>query len=213
MNKKLLGVGALALAVALTSASVSGTYAKYTSQLIDGTDTARVAQWHLNSTSTVDLFEQSYDIATGGENEVETSQEDKIIAPGTSGDYSFSITGNTETNYTLSITPEITDGTNGRIKFSLDDTGVWQDATAFKTTLTNLNTKVFPAGKLPKTHTIKWKWEFEEETIATNDGLDTSLANQEVATNTAKVTFKINVKAVQSKLEATAISGEDYDAE
>ena len=65
MNKKLLGVGALALAVALTSASVSGTYAKYISES-KASDSARIAKWNIdfskNTTfkESIDLFKDSF---------------------------------------------------------------------------------------------------------------------------------------------------------
>ena len=44
MKKRTMAVGGLLMAVAMTSYSVAGTYAKYTSK-IDLTDDARVAKW------------------------------------------------------------------------------------------------------------------------------------------------------------------------
>ena len=46
MKKRTMAVGGLLLAVAMTSYSVAGTYAKYTSK-IDLADEARIAKWDL----------------------------------------------------------------------------------------------------------------------------------------------------------------------
>ncbi len=112
MKKKLLGLGALLLAVTITSYSVSGTYAKYTSSSDALTDKARVAKWGIdlkaNKPFTVKLFEESYtDVKSG-------SSDLKIIAPGTNGSYTFTIdTANalkaTEVAYNVTTTVNIDD--------------------------------------------------------------------------------------------------------
>jgi len=106
MKKKAMIFGGLLTAVAVTAYSVSGTYAKYISQ-VDYTDSARVAKFYLNgadntSAQAIDLFAQSYGIETteGGKKVyVNSLHNDKVIAPGTKGEATLSISGEFETAY------------------------------------------------------------------------------------------------------------------
>ena len=58
-NIKMLAIAALLVAVAVTSYSVSGTYAKYTTSKTYA-DSARVAKWGIGMTNEVDLFYSDY---------------------------------------------------------------------------------------------------------------------------------------------------------
>lgn len=106
MKRRTMAFGGLLMAVAITGYSVAGTYAKYISS-IDYTDQARVAKWDFRSqsTNTVDLFEASYTNDSG----VYVASKDaaKVIAPGTSGEYSYSIVGTAETNFKISGSTKI----------------------------------------------------------------------------------------------------------
>lgn len=106
MKRRTMAFGGLLMAVAITGYSVAGTYAKYISS-IDHTDQARVAKWDFRSqsTNTVDLFEASYTNDDG----VYVASKDaaKVIAPGTSGEYSYSIAGTAETNFKISGSTKI----------------------------------------------------------------------------------------------------------
>lgn len=191
MNKKIAFLGILLLAVVVTGYSVSGTYAKYTSQ-IDLSDEARVAKWEIGMNSdameTLDLFDESYTYASNG-TVVEAianaeGKKDNVVAPGTNGQYTFALKGNIETNYTIDVNATGTnnvvlkaeDGTitHNPMKFYLDTNDSldinaingWYD---FDTLLTKLNalysgtgSKVYAPGTVDNTsHTIYWKWDFE----------------------------------------------------
>ena len=95
--------GLLAVAL-LTTCAVSGTFAKYVTTT-EGTDSARVAKWGVEvTTSTKSLFASSYTKATdAGESVsantvVASNSTDLLVAPGTStaNSLTFSITGKPE---------------------------------------------------------------------------------------------------------------------
>lgn len=87
-NKMMRLASLLLVAVMLTTCTISGTYAKYVTTGT-GTDTARVAKWGVTVTPTGTIFSKQY--ATddtsrySGANSVVTSNEDKLVAPGTTG--------------------------------------------------------------------------------------------------------------------------------
>lgn len=105
MTKKITFLGALLVAIVVTSYSVSGTYAKYVSK-IDLADEARVAKWDITgptSSTNIDLFKSSYEYSSNGI--VVKALDDKdVVAPGTSGQYSFQLSGSVETNHKITIT-------------------------------------------------------------------------------------------------------------
>lgn len=145
MKKRNMILGGLLVAVAITSYAVSGTYAKYTSQ-IDVTDTARVAKWGMGE-HTVDLFASSYKFnnnvvvqsntcktlangnfinATTGE-EIKDQEEadvlgicvkEDVVAPGTSGIYAFDLSKFApETNYTIDVADNTSKDSIGKINY------------------------------------------------------------------------------------------------
>ena len=105
-NKSMRAAGGLLIATMLTSSIVSGTYAKYVTS-DEAEDTARVAKFGVTVTASGSLFDTTYKAATdntsGGENAtdtngttltVESSNTDKLVAPGTKNDegLTFAIT-------------------------------------------------------------------------------------------------------------------------
>lgn len=109
MKKRTMVLGGLIAAVAITGYSVSGTYAKYISE-VGVTDQARVAQWFLNEENDAALFGEMYG-ADGKIVEAASSAIVKssinntisnVIAPGTKGEYAFKLSGTSEVNYELS---------------------------------------------------------------------------------------------------------------
>ena len=110
--KKMSVLTVLVMLVTLTAYSVSGTYAKYTSK-IDMTDEARVAKWELlldgekvTTEQTIDIFKDSYSF--NGDLYVkslanEDGTFDKVVAPGTAGEYTFELSGNMETRFNLNV--------------------------------------------------------------------------------------------------------------
>lgn len=197
MKKKTMVLGGLIAAVAITGYSVSGTYAKYVSS-VEATDTARVAIWNLNELTEINLFSSSYKKP----NATATSlYDDNIIAPGTSGSYTFKIEGSFEPN--VAISAQIIEEDSHSIEHKLSTTGKKYDPIVYKlkdengnsltsnnkgaedgwtnyaglVTAINKNNKINAAG----TYTLEWKWEFEaganEPLTNQTDDKDTVLGN------------------------------------
>ena len=107
----------LMLATVASMGSVAGTYAKYTTSKTD-TDSARVAKWGIGVTNEVkDLFKSSY-AASDDADQTDVNSGDTaidLVAPGTSGEYKFTLTGTPETNYTLKVVATATDTINGSV--------------------------------------------------------------------------------------------------
>ena len=212
-NKFMRAASGLLVAVLLTTCVISGTFAKYTTSST-GTDSARVAKWGFEDTSTVlldDLFAKAYD---------GTVQSDaKVIAPGTEGSKTFKFdytnpNKTPEVKYTFTVS---TDGStcaqsiqdNKNIQWKLDDGtwGTWDKLTAAIEGLAGDTTKTttYAAGVLPKafngttTHTVAWRWIFDEKAdnadgATNNDVKDTEMGN---AADLANVTLKITITATQ----------------
>ena len=202
-------VGGLALLAIIALIAIANTYARYTTS-VSGTDSARVAHWKVNTTNNIkDLFAASYTkVAPGTESE-------GIIAPGTSGSFSFSIDGAVETAYTLEVKASGEDKVNGAvegynpIKYSFkvsDNTENLQDnSTVEKTDLSFEqlkeainsidNGEEHSAGTIkPKIYTIGWAWEIDG-----NNEKDTELGNlvSEVDSD-KKVSLSVSIVATQA---------------
>lgn len=83
-KNRTMRVAALLLALTLiTSCFVGGTFAKYTTSTTGG-DSARVAYWGFDqaATTTIDMFDGEY-------TNVDSSNEDNVVAPGTSKTTTF----------------------------------------------------------------------------------------------------------------------------
>ena len=200
--------------VLITSCFVGNTFAKYVASG-EATDTARVAKFGVTITApTTDdsTFKTKYatgtnDPAYSGEFSVQSSN-DKVLAPGTSGQVGA---------FTVAGTPEVAT----RISYSIDDLtlsnwtagggfyfpvifkvngtavndGTETDAAAIKSkiaaALANASEDFAPNATItPKALTITWEWPFS--TSAANDVKDTELGNAETAgTISLKVTCTV----------------------
>ena len=191
-KRKIILLALLILSVVVTSAFL-GTLAKY---LTSGTvsDEAVVAKFGLNIPNTINLFSDSYTNVKADTN------GKKIIAPGTSGQYTFEITGSSEVAYKVSANITVTYseewGTYKPLNFSTDGL-VWTDLEMFKENLgAALESKVMaPNEAYASTQTIYWQWPFyvslEDDEKDTNMGIA-------AATDTApKVTIGIETIAAQ----------------
>lgn len=176
-KNKVLLLGIITVFVAIFSLTlVSGTWAKYTST-VSGADTAKVAKWEWKvsdlevkqgMTSTnfkFALFDTINDTKTGG---AETNVKENLIAPGTSGEFSFNIANLSEVNAKYYITFEVTqDGTAPKVplKFKLNDAADWSD------TLTGIaEGAALPIAMESGTGTVRvqWQWAFEGGADATD---------------------------------------------
>lgn len=211
-NTRKVLVGSLALLTAVSMGSVSGTYARYTSDIIDKTDLARVAKWQLNKSTTIDdLFAVSYKVSDD-DTKTDVLSTDKVVAPGTSGSYEFSLSGEVETNYTIDATISATDTINtdeyAPIVYTLDGTEVTDldgdgvvTAKDLAKAIENLykaadgtTQKVYAAGTVSESkHTIGWSWAIDGD-----DAKDTALGNDA----TANVSLNVKLTATQSEKAA-----------
>lgn len=176
-KNKVLLLGIITVFVAIFSLTlVSGTWAKYTST-VSGADNAKVAKWEWKvsdlevkqgMTSTnfkFDLFNTIKDTKTGGD---ETNVKENLIAPGTSGEFSFNIANLSEVNAKYYITFEVTqDATAPKVplKFKLNDAADWSD------TLTGIaEGAAVPIDMETGTGSVKvqWQWAFEGGDDATD---------------------------------------------
>lgn len=133
--KKTTILSILVVAVIITSFAVSGTYAKYTtSESI--TDKARVAKWDftVGDIETIDLFKSSYMTDADGYSYV--SADEKVVAPGTSGEYTFSIGGTAETNFRLGLSLGVDSYNNVKLTSTTTTTVPGEDGTETTETTT-----------------------------------------------------------------------------
>ena len=239
MKKKMVILGTLLMAVVATSYSVSGTYAKYVSE-VSIADEARVAKWEIGLTADskkdVKLFKESYDVstATGVVKSLGSIKDiSKVVAPGTSGKYTFALSSNIETNYKITVTAtgdnnvvlkeDETDAnkvTYNPIKFYLShssaldipDTSAWYDFDTLKAELNKLYSKedgskiVYAPGQTPEgSYTIHWAWDFETGHDAEDTKLGENMVKAENDSTLAAPTIDltIKIKAEQTQEAAT----------
>ena len=207
MNKNLKKVGTMVLVaiVAVGAYFVSGTYAKYTSNM-SGTGTASVAKWawiiNNKAFTTTDSVREEFtfnpfaDIKdTAGADEADVAAN--LIAPGTSGNITLDIINASEVNAEYKVEFEVTKNTsNIPLEYSLDGT-TWVSNIAelnIGTDASNNNAPVaIKMGKSADQSNLQWRWVFEkgtEATLTANDAADTALG---FAANTTRP--EVEVKA------------------
>ena len=164
----------LLVAVLLSTCAISGTYAKYTSQ-ITTSDSARVAKWDFkvngvtanSNTFEFDLFKTILDTKDGAAEGDIAPNDGTIIAPGTKGDFSIKLKNDSEVTAEYKIDYTVTNSNNVPIVFSLD-------GTTWKKSINSLDvsTAVRMDIGAEQTITVYWMWDFEgNDTVDTNLGL------------------------------------------
>jgi len=155
---------------------------------------AVVAKFGLNIPNTIDLFHDSYT------NVAADTEDKKIIAPGTSGEYTFEVTGTSEVAYSVSADVSVTYssewGDYKPLEFSLDGE-TWTDLENFKTDLSlALKSNVLtPNSAYTNAQTIYWRWPFSTSTE--NDIKDTAMGSAAATASAPKVTVVIKATAAQ----------------
>ncbi len=212
---------ALLVAVLLTTCTISGTFAKYTTQAT-GSDSARVAYWGIQNDASItfDLFKNTYDGTVTGEDSAD------VVAPGTSNKTAFSFifkenaadsVAAPEVAYNLTVTPTITGNydaldNNNYFKWTLKAPGA-TDATEYntvaelETAIKALSgdasgTKRYEAGTPPTafngTCEIGWTWAFEatgdDAAKTAQNEADTAMGN---AAELDDISIEIVVSATQ----------------
>lgn len=185
----------LLVAVLLSTCVISGTYAKYTST-VTTSDSARVAYWGFNSTTTeISLFEYE-DAGVVNTDGVVTG----LVAPGTTGKTTLNMayTNGTdgeneitapEVDYKLTVTAKVTcdEALAGVLtwKFNGEKIAVGEIADAIE----EASSEKIEAGNLPELFEtgveLEWAW-----AIDGNDEVDTALGNaDELGTVTVAITI------------------------
>lgn len=197
MKKKKIILFIIVLLITITTYEVTNSYASYKSEFIGTSDSLEVAKWEMNVTKNVDLFEVS-----DNENLIATSEKNRIIAPGTKGTYSFTITGKPETNYQLDIQIKSQDEI-GRLKYKfkindvyiMDAPGITLDdiAEMISTSYANITypKNHEPFCTEPLIFTIEWEW-------ISNDVEDTKILKEvKNGTKSGRVGFDVTINAIQ----------------
>ncbi len=202
-KNRILIAGVITAFVALITLSlVSGTWAKYTSQ-VQGSDTAKVAKWSFtyagkdiqtvtdadiklfDATKIYELNETGNVDTTNLEQHVKKGTDEAIIAPGVGGLYQVEVVNNSEVDATYEVSYEIVAGSAGvPLEFSIDNVS-WGN-------LASVATETAKAIKQGETKTIKvyWRWAFTKD--ANRDVSDTALGIAE-----GNVTIKVTITFTQ----------------
>lgn len=189
--KKMPLFALLLAAVLVTSYSVSGTYAKYTSTFNGTSDSARVAKWAfeindgaVTDSFTFNLFDTVNDTKTSAaETDVKVGEGETIIAPGTTGSFDIKLENLSEVNATYTVDYTVTNTNSIPVEFKVGD-GEWSTELADVTTPVAVNM----GGQ--DSITIQWRWTFEEEG---RDAADTLLGSN----GTAKIEVKADITVTQ----------------
>lgn len=196
MKKKLSILAVLVLAITVTAYSVSGTYAKYTSNAA-GTSTARVAKWAFTvnsanitktNTFTFDLFKTVKDSDGAAETDVKVGADENIIAPGTSGSFKIALANASEVNAKYSIAYTVTNDANIPVEFSVNGTDWTKDLTTLNVTDAAIN---MTSGEAEVN--VQWRWTYE---ATDRDAADTTLGVNAVEADQT-ITVKADVTATQ----------------
>ena len=191
-NKKTILIALLVFAVAISSVFI-GTLAKYVVSTT-GSDEAVVAKFELNIPNTINLFSESYTNAKSDE------EGKRIIAPGTSGQYSFEVTGVSEVAYRVNanVSATYSEGWDGYkpLRFSIDGSK-WTDLEDFNVNLSGaLASEVMAPGEAYSSEqTIYWEWPFYNSDEY--DRKDTLVGQSAASQIAPKVVISVEAIAVQ----------------
>ncbi|MBE6547292.1 MAG: hypothetical protein E7667_00230 [Ruminococcaceae bacterium] len=193
-NKTLRIASVLLIAVLMTACVIGGTLAKYTTTISTPEESARVAKWNITyndqdasqvSNITFNLFDTTYDET------VASSNSDKVIAPGTAGEFEFSLKNLSEVDAEYTIALTVTNDGNIPIEFSVDGGSTWASdlSAANVATATALDAT-------GETVSIMWQWVYEAGTStvygSNTDAADTTLGLAGTAEVTVSAEIVIN---------------------
>lgn len=220
-NKTMRIASLLLVAVLMTTCIISGTYAKYVTTG-EVSDTARVAKFGVEVTANSDLFATTYakhDSTYSGTLSVVSSDTDKVVAPGTSGDIAAAgLTGTPEVAVRVSyenVDFEIGDNwvvgedddfycplvitVNSTEIKGLNYTAAADFEAAVETAIKGVKADFAANTDLSTATTgsvkVAWSWPFS--TSATNDVADTELGDAAADGNAATVSLKYDVTVTQ----------------
>lgn len=181
---------------------VSGTYAKYTSE-VSGASTATVAKWSItvngdelateNSTVTFDLFETINDTGNTAD---ETDVADGLIAPGTAGSFNLKVKNESEVTAKYAISFVVSES-DIPLEFSTDNGTTWTDS------ITAPAEKTLAVKAAEDTITVQWRWAFNGSDSTNykttqNDVTDTTLG---IAAQTTAPTVKVTTTLTATQVD------------
>lgn len=149
----------------------------------------------------VDLFKEAYSDAIGQYLSVESAEHSKLIAPGTSNSYSFTLSndGNAALNYTMTLTGTFALSGESlpvevRLKspegWLLGSDTVWVPYEA----LNDISEVKDIAADTDRIYTLDWRWIFETKTDD-GDAHDTELGNDSASEENTEFTLNISITA------------------
>ena len=220
MKKKVVIIATMVLLLAAVLVMSISTFAKYASTSEVTTKNATVAKWGLVLTTTAtDLFPDTYGAATDGLADVWATGEGvsvqafgaatAVVAPGTTGSMTFSVTGTSDVLAKLTISTA--DSTDLILKHKVDENDeqtyapiVWTlkkgstEMIAQSTSLAsvantfNASARVIePSASISEEYTLSWAWAFDNSaaTTITADGTagGTALTGNEADTILGKL--------------------------
>ena len=196
-NTMMRVASALLVAVLLTTCAISGTFAKYTSEST-AIDTARVAKWNFtvgsdvittSDTFTFDLFTTAYTEDNVDKDGLENNAV--VIAPGTTGNATVTLTNASEVNATYTVAFDATEN-NVPLQWSTNGTNWVND-------ISDLDITTATAINMGGTANIQiyWKWAFETDTVVGADQSDVKDTALGTADTLAEVEFEATVVVTQ----------------
>ena len=195
-NKMMRIASVLLVAVLLSTCAISGTFAKYTSTST-GSSSARVAVWDFtigstdittSNTFTFDLFTTAYTEENVDKDGLANNAV--VIAPGTQGNATVTLTNNTEVNANYAV--DFTANENGiPLQWSTNGSDWENDISDLDITATAIN--MGGSANI----TIYWKWAFETDSVVGTDQSDIIDTNLGTATTLAEVEFSAAVTVTQ----------------
>jgi hypothetical protein len=197
----------------ISTAMLSGTFARYTSEYA-GADTALIAKWDISvsdgdehgftmlpgEAQQLDLFKHAYDT-----NILSTAGDSKIIAPGVNGEFVLKVANNGDVAAKMTFDFKVS-GTADTvpIKYKLKDVEgqTWGDLVALKAALNELEKmKNVAPGTGSAAQIVEWRWPFERggdaAAIAANNKEDTDLGTDSVTDNRSTYILTITATAEQ----------------
>ena len=176
-KKVFLACIALLLMTILTVYVVSGTYAKYASE-INATGTARAAKWAWNINDQnlaagttqiqLNLFDTVLNTNESAEQNVKKGSGENIIAPGTMGKFTIKVQNKSEVKASYKYTLNQTNPGRIPIEYSTDKVSWTSDIS----TLNASAPKELAVGSEATDATIYWRWSIGD---TTKDGEDTKI--------------------------------------
>ena len=215
-NKMMRLASGLLVAVLITTSTISGTFAKYTTSG-EAEDEARVAKFGVTVTATTEgIFAEKYEEAGDeGADEFSVVAATKVVAPGTSGSLAaFTITGDPEVDVKVTYTATADLGDNWVVGddfycplvFTVGsetvDGSEYTSAAALEAAIAEKidreiyydTTEDFAEDD---TFDVSWAWPFEvgtdEDTKAANNAKDTALGDAAADATTAEEEIRVKL--------------------